>query len=65
MLNKLKSIVGAENVFKDKGTLEHYSSDLSLNPHKKPSFVVKPKNREEVQELLKLANKTLTPPTCF
>jgi hypothetical protein len=61
MTKDLRDIVGTENVFDDQDTLDRYSIDQSLNPPKKPSFVVRPKSTEEVQELIKYANKTLTP----
>lgn len=61
MIRELKEIVGAKNVLDDAETLGLYSEDLSLNPPKKPAVVVKPKETEEVQEVVKFANKTLTP----
>jgi FAD/FMN-containing dehydrogenase len=61
MIKELKDIVGAKNVFDDAETLEAYSRDQSLSTPKKPAAVVKPKNTAEVQEIVKLANKTLTP----
>jgi hypothetical protein len=61
MIKELRDIVGAKNVLDKKDTLELYSGDQSLNPPKKPSAVVKPKNTEEVQALVQFANKTLTP----
>jgi FAD/FMN-containing dehydrogenase len=61
MIKELKDIVGAKHVFDDHETLEEYSTDRSLNPPKKPAAVVKPKDTAEVQELVKYANKSLTP----
>lgn len=61
MLKELSKIVGAENVFDDQDTLDRYAEDQSLNPPKKPSAVVKPRSTEDVQGLVKFANKTLTP----
>ncbi len=61
MIKELKEIVGAKNVMDDAETLDLYSKDQSLNPPKKPAVVVKPKDTAEVQEVVKFANKTLTP----
>jgi len=61
MIKDLRDIVGTENVLDDQDTLARYSTDQSLSPPKKPFAVVKPKNTEEVQELVAFANKTLTP----
>ncbi len=61
MIKELKDIVGAKNVQDDTDTLELYAKDQSLSTPKKPAAVVKPKNTAEVQEIVKLANKTLIP----
>ena len=61
MIKELKEIVGAKNVLDDTETLALYAADQSLNPPKKPAVVVKPKDTAEVQEIIKFANKTLTP----
>jgi len=61
MIKELRDIVGAKNVLDDEQTLALYSTDQTLNPPKKPFAVAKPKNTAEVQELVKFANKTLTP----
>jgi FAD/FMN-containing dehydrogenase len=61
MVNALQDIVGADNVLEDQDTLGFYSKDQSLNPPGKPLAVVKPKNTEEVQQLVQFANKTGTP----
>lgn len=58
---ELVAIVGAENVFDDPDSLEMYSRDMSFTPPRKPDYVVEPKNAEEVQALVKWANKTGTP----
>lgn len=58
---QLVNIVGAEHVFNDPQILETYSKDLSFVLSIKPRFVVKPKNVEEVQSLVKWANQTGTP----
>jgi len=61
MIKELRDIVGAKNVLDDQETLALYSRDNSLNPPKKPTAVARPKNTEEIQELVAFANKTLTP----
>jgi FAD/FMN-containing dehydrogenase len=48
-------------VLDDEATLDAYSKDLSLTQPRRPSLVVKPKDREEVQKVVKLANKQLIP----
>ena len=58
MLKKgLEAIVGKKYVLDDEPTLEAYSKDLSLSTPRRPSCVVKPKNTEEIQGVVKLANK--------
>ena len=61
MIKDLHNIVGTENVLDDQEALAHYSTDQSLSHPRIPFAVVKPKNSEEVQELVAFANKTLTP----
>jgi hypothetical protein len=61
MIKELRDIVGADNVLDDQEILEHYAADQSLNPPKKPAAVVKPGSTEEVQQVVQLANKNLTP----
>jgi FAD/FMN-containing dehydrogenase len=57
----LEAIVGKRYVLDDEPTLDAYGKDLSLNQPRRPSLVVKPKNGEEVQKVVKLANKQLVP----
>jgi len=57
----LSEIVGSENVIDDPKTLEMYSSDMSFTPPMRPEYVVRPKNSNEVQAILKWANQTATP----
>jgi FAD/FMN-containing dehydrogenase len=57
----LEAIVGKRYVLDDEASLDTYSRDLSLSEPRRPSLVVKPKNTEEVQEVVKLANKHLMP----
>lgn len=58
---ELIKIVGKRNVLDDPQTLDTYSKDESFVRPMKPRFVVRPKNAEEVQEIVKWANQTLTP----
>jgi len=56
-------IIGKENVFHDSKTLEGYSRDMSFVLPITPRCVIKPGNAEEVQEIVKLSNRELTPVT--
>jgi len=58
---ELIGIVGEKNVLDDLETLEAYSRDESFVRPLKPWFVVKPKNVDEVQGVVKWANETSTP----
>ena len=58
---KLIGIVGKGNVLDNPKTLEAYARDQSFVLPMKPWFVVKPKNMDEVQALVKWANETSTP----
>lgn len=58
---KLVKIVGAANVSDKPAALDEYSSDISFVNPVRPSWVVKPRNTDAVQKLIKLANKTQTP----
>lgn len=58
---ELTNIVGGENVIDDPETLESYSSDESFAVRRKPRLVVKAKNADEVQQVMKWANQTGTP----
>jgi len=58
---QINRIVGADYVFSDPEILEAYAKDLSFVLSIKPRFVVKPKNVEEVQALVKWANQTGIP----
>ena len=57
----LIAIVGAENVADDAQTLENYSRDQSFATPRKPWFVARPQNAEEVTALVKWANESQTP----
>ncbi|MBI5375742.1 MAG: FAD-binding oxidoreductase [Candidatus Schekmanbacteria bacterium] len=58
---KLSAIVGDQNVKNDPETIARYSKDRSLEPEGRPTFVVHPRNTDEVVKLVKLANETLLP----
>jgi hypothetical protein len=58
---KLLSLVGAGNVITEPSVLDQYASDMSFVNRVKPEYVVKPKNTNDVMELVKLARKTFTP----
>jgi FAD/FMN-containing dehydrogenase len=53
--------VGTESVIDDPVVMERYSSDMSFVSTRRPEFVVKPGNANQVQELVSWANGTLMP----
>ena len=58
---KLIEIVGKENVLGDAKSLGSYAGDQSFVLPITPWFVVRPKNMDEVQDIVKWANETSTP----
>jgi hypothetical protein len=58
---ELIKIVGAEYFSDDPEILKQYSKDYSLVPPRMPTYVVKPKNAEEIQKIVKLANELKMP----
>src|SRR4030042_6130856 len=58
---KLTTVVGAGNVRDDEATLQQYSHDMSFVDVVKPACVVKPRNADDIETLVKLARKTQTP----
>jgi hypothetical protein len=58
---KLLEIVGDKNLFDDPEVLKEYSKDFSLVPAGTPNYVVKPKDAQEVQKIVQLANEQLIP----
>jgi FAD/FMN-containing dehydrogenase len=58
---ELKAMVGPEHVLKAQEVLEEYAQDLSLAPPANPSLVVRPESTEEVQHIVKSANKYSVP----
>jgi hypothetical protein len=59
--DELTSIVGEENVLDSPEVLEQYSRDLSFVSRIRPRCVIKPGNSNEVQAVVKWANRTGTP----
>ena len=53
----LTKIFGAENVSDDPAALQSYSRDYSLNTPRTPNYIVRPRNTDEVQKVVKLANE--------
>ncbi len=58
---KLIDILDKDRVCDDEKTLLSYAQDQSFSPKRKPEFVVFAESPEEVQQLVKLSNETLTP----
>jgi FAD/FMN-containing dehydrogenase len=58
---ELTGIVGDDNVFDDPAILEKYSKDSSFCSPMKPRFLVKVSSVNEVQKIVRWANKTSTP----
>ncbi|MCX8126547.1 MAG: FAD-binding oxidoreductase, partial [Dehalococcoidia bacterium] len=61
IFEQLSAIVGTANVSKDPAVLDRYAKDQSLTPARRPNFVVRPGKTEEIQAIVKLANRTLMP----
>ncbi|MFX0140331.1 MAG: FAD-binding protein [Candidatus Hodarchaeota archaeon] len=53
---ELVKICRAKNVSNNPIILEEFSKDLSFFPKKRPIYVIWPRNRNQVQKILKLAN---------
>ncbi len=60
-VSELGRIVGNENVFEDRETLEGYSGDLSFVSKVRPRCVVRPENAGQVKKIVEWANETLSP----
>ncbi|HEY5690245.1 MAG TPA: FAD-linked oxidase C-terminal domain-containing protein [Cyclobacteriaceae bacterium] len=63
VINKLTSIVGQENVLMDDESLLTYGRDKTEDLVFLPDVVVRPKNTQEVSEVLKICNAFKTPVT--
>lgn len=59
--SELEKIVGQGNVLDDPATLQAYSRDQSFVQPRRPDMVVFVKTVEQIQAVVRLANKTLTP----
>ncbi len=59
--NQLVKIVGAGNVSSDPETLDKYSRDASFVNPLRPSYVVKPKNADDIEKLVALAHRAAVP----
>ncbi len=59
----LDDIAGSEKVFTDDDFLEKYSIDTSFGTPRKPDAVVKVLNTEEIQKIVKFANRFRIPVT--
>jgi len=57
----LANIVGVDNVSHEDAKLKEYSRDMSFVHAVKPEYVVRPRNAEEVSEIVNLAKDTGTP----
>jgi FAD/FMN-containing dehydrogenase len=58
---ELKDTIGAEKVKDDEVVLSTYAFDISATPFRKPSFVVFPVQRQDVIEILRIANNYKMP----
>ncbi len=58
-----KKIVGAQNIFTDPETLNHYAHDETENIHCPPEIVIKPRTADEISDILKICNQDLIPVT--
>jgi FAD/FMN-containing dehydrogenase len=58
---KLVKIVGAKNVSSEQAELNEYAGDISFVHPVRPAYIVKPRNSEDVEKIVKLANETRTP----
>ncbi len=54
-------VLKPENIVSDPDVLEGYSRDISFTAPSKPMLAVYPKNKEEVQGIVRLANEIRTP----
>jgi hypothetical protein len=57
----LSKIVKPENVVSDPAILEEYSSDVSFIEDRRPLLLVYPESKDEVKEIVKLANESKMP----
>jgi len=57
----LVTLVGSDRFYEDEATLELYSKDHSFVSPRKALCVVKPKDTDQIKEIIDLANKTKMP----
>ena len=62
---QLEQIVGSPHVIDDPAILDGYAADQSLVKGKRPDIVVRPHTVEEIQQIVRLANKTKIPLTPY
>jgi len=60
---ELKGAIGEEKIKNDDIVLTTYGTDVSVTPYQKPSFVILPRKKEDVQKVLHIANKYKIPVT--
>ncbi len=53
---ELVKIIGSKNISKDPKVLKDYSEDMSFFPKKDPKYIIWPRNRNQIQKTIKLAN---------
>jgi len=58
---QLSKIVGEESIFLTESVLNEYSRDMSFVNPQKPALVVKPKNSEQISDIVNLAKDSGTP----
>jgi FAD/FMN-containing dehydrogenase len=58
---ELADITGSENVIVHTNSLEKLSRDEGFVSPTRPAFIVRPHNADEIQQIVKWANRTLTP----
>ncbi len=61
----IEAIVGKGNVLDDEATIKAFSSDQSTVEARRPDMVAFVESVEQIQKIVKLANKTLTPVTPY
>lgn len=63
LFKRISDAIGKDKVKNDEPTLVTYGFDASIAPFQKPSLVVLPENRDDVREVLMLANRDKIPVT--
>jgi len=58
---ELNAVIDNKRISTNKKLLEEYSQESSLVPGKKPGYIVKPSNSDEIQAIIRWANETRTP----